>query len=120
MSRSDEAMLGPGTVSWKINREATLMAGGGRALLLQVGHPLVAAGVAQHSNYQAEPWQRLYRTMDTMVKIAFGDKETSAGASITEKHLLELELEAFVSLCGEPKTQDRLMAMLETGKPLRN
>jgi uncharacterized protein (DUF2236 family) len=81
MSRSNEAMLGPGTVSWRINREASLMAGGGRALLLQVGHPLVAAGVAQHSNYQAEPWQRLYRTMDTMIKIAFGDRETSEGAS---------------------------------------
>ncbi len=74
-------MLGPETVSWRVNREGTLMAGGGRALLLQVGHPLVAAGVAQHSNYAAEPWQRLYRTMDTMLKIAFGDRETSEEAS---------------------------------------
>ncbi len=46
--------------------------------------------------------------------------DTSAGVLVTENHLLELELEAFVSLCGEPKSQDRLMAMLETGKPLRN
>ncbi|MFN2611800.1 MAG: oxygenase MpaB family protein [Solirubrobacterales bacterium] len=79
MSRG--ALLGPGTVSWKVNREGTLLAGGGRALLLQVAHPLVAAGVAQHSNYQAEPWQRLYRTMDTMLKIAFGDRQTSEGAA---------------------------------------
>lgn len=46
--------------------------------------------------------------------------DTSTGTLVTEKQLLELELEAFVSLCGEPKSQDRLMAMLETGKPLRN
>ena len=38
----------------------------------------------------------------------------------TEQHLLDLELEAFGSLCGEAKTQDRLQFMLEKGKPLRN
>jgi 3-hydroxyacyl-CoA dehydrogenase len=44
----------------------------------------------------------------------------AAGALVTEEALLELEQEAFLSLCGEPKTQDRLMYMLEKGKPLRN
>jgi 3-hydroxyacyl-CoA dehydrogenase len=34
--------------------------------------------------------------------------------------MLELELEAFLSLIGEEKSQDRLMHMLEKGKPLRN
>jgi 3-hydroxyacyl-CoA dehydrogenase len=42
------------------------------------------------------------------------------GAPITEQYLLDLEREAFISLCGEQKTQDRIMAMLKTGKPLRN
>jgi uncharacterized protein (DUF2236 family) len=51
--------------------------GGGRALLLQLAHPLVAAGVAQHSDYQARPWDRLFHTLDTTVKIVFGDRETS-------------------------------------------
>ncbi len=45
---------------------------------------------------------------------------TSAGALVTEERLLELEQEAFLSLCGEEKTQDRIMYMLEKGKPLRN
>jgi 3-hydroxyacyl-CoA dehydrogenase len=39
---------------------------------------------------------------------------------VSEQHLLDLEREAFVSLCGEAKTQARMQALLETGKPLRN
>ena len=46
--------------------------------------------------------------------------DTSPTAPVTEQQLLDLELEAFVSLCGEAKTQDRLQFMLEKGKPLRN
>ncbi|MFY0565641.1 3-hydroxyacyl-CoA dehydrogenase/enoyl-CoA hydratase family protein [Archangium lansingense] len=46
--------------------------------------------------------------------------DTSPSLLVTEERLLELELEAFLSLCGEEKTQDRLMFMLEKGKPLRN
>jgi 3-hydroxyacyl-CoA dehydrogenase len=46
--------------------------------------------------------------------------DTSPTALLTEEQLLELELEAFLSLAGEEKTQDRLMHMLEKGKPLRN
>ncbi len=41
---TDVGLFGPDTVTWKVNREAVLLAGGGRALLLQVGHPSVAAG----------------------------------------------------------------------------
>ena len=39
---------------------------------------------------------------------------------VEEERLLELEREAFVSLCGERKTQERIQHMLTTGKPLRN
>lgn len=41
-------------------------------------------------------------------------------AFVSEQYLLDLEREAFVSLCGERKTQERIAAMLKTGKPLRN
>jgi 3-hydroxyacyl-CoA dehydrogenase len=41
-------------------------------------------------------------------------------ATVSEQYLLDLEREAFISLCGERKTQERLAAMLKTGKPLRN
>ncbi|MDP8980666.1 MAG: 3-hydroxyacyl-CoA dehydrogenase/enoyl-CoA hydratase family protein [Acidobacteriota bacterium] len=39
---------------------------------------------------------------------------------VSEQYLLDLEREAFLSLCGNPKTQERMSAMLKTGKPLRN
>ncbi|MET0754416.1 MAG: 3-hydroxyacyl-CoA dehydrogenase/enoyl-CoA hydratase family protein [Pyrinomonadaceae bacterium] len=41
-------------------------------------------------------------------------------SSVSEQYLLDLEREAFLSLCGERKTQERIAAMLKTGKPLRN
>ncbi|MBP6003790.1 MAG: enoyl-CoA hydratase/isomerase family protein [Pyrinomonadaceae bacterium] len=41
-------------------------------------------------------------------------------AYVSERYLLDLEREAFVSLCGERKTQERIAGMLKTGKPLRN
>jgi 3-hydroxyacyl-CoA dehydrogenase len=43
-----------------------------------------------------------------------------AGATVSEQHMLDLEREAFLSLCGEPKTRDRIQHMLQKGKPLRN
>ena len=42
------------------------------------------------------------------------------GTEVTEQHILDLEREAFVSLCGEAKTQARIEYMLKKGKPLRN
>lgn len=41
-------------------------------------------------------------------------------ATVSEQYLLDLEREAFVSLCGERKTQERIAGMLKTGKPVRN
>jgi 3-hydroxyacyl-CoA dehydrogenase len=46
--------------------------------------------------------------------------DCAEGTYVTEQELLDLEREAFLSLCGEQKTQDRIMHMLSTGKPLRN
>jgi len=40
--------------------------------------------------------------------------------TVSEQYLLDLEREAFLSLCGNAKTQERMQAMLKTGKPLRN
>lgn len=43
-----------------------------------------------------------------------------SGTRVDEQHLLDLEREAFLSLCGEPKTLERIAHMLQTNKPLRN
>jgi 3-hydroxyacyl-CoA dehydrogenase len=44
----------------------------------------------------------------------------SGEQTVSEQYLLDLEREAFLSLCGNPKTQERMQYMLKTGKPLRN
>ena len=44
----------------------------------------------------------------------------SAAQTVSEQYLLDLEREAFVSLCGERKTIERISHTLKTGKPLRN
>ncbi|HEX2733259.1 MAG TPA: 3-hydroxyacyl-CoA dehydrogenase NAD-binding domain-containing protein [Polyangiaceae bacterium] len=44
----------------------------------------------------------------------------AAGQELSEQHYLDLEREAFLQLCGEPKTHQRIEAMLTTSKPLRN
>ena len=46
--------------------------------------------------------------------------DITPGTLLSEDYLLELEREAFLSLCAEPKTQDRIVYTLKTGKPLRN
>jgi 3-hydroxyacyl-CoA dehydrogenase len=51
--------------------------------------------------------------------ILCGGKVT-AGSPVSEQYLLDLEREAFLSLCGERKTQERIAYTLKTGKPLRN
>jgi uncharacterized protein (DUF2236 family) len=74
-------MFGPGSRTWRVNGEAVLLLGGGRALILQVAHPKVAAGVAAFSDYRKDPWRRLYRTLDTTLTIAFGEPAASRAAS---------------------------------------
>jgi 3-hydroxyacyl-CoA dehydrogenase len=44
----------------------------------------------------------------------------TAGTMVSEQYLLDVEREAFLSLCGEKKTQERIAFTLKTGKPLRN
>jgi 3-hydroxyacyl-CoA dehydrogenase len=44
----------------------------------------------------------------------------TSGAHVSEQYLLDLEREAFLSLCGEKKTQERIAYKLKRGKPLRN
>jgi uncharacterized protein (DUF2236 family) len=71
----DLGLFGPGSLAWRINAESVLLLGGGRALLMQVAHPLVAAGVADHSHFSENPFDRLWRTVDTALTVVFGDTE---------------------------------------------
>lgn len=57
---------------------------------------------------------------DRLAKVLSGGGEFTSPQRVSEQYLLDLEREAFVSLCGEKKTQERIQHMLKKGKPLRN
>ena len=57
----------------RLNRELFLALGSTAAVLLQVAHPLVAAGVDQHSDFRRDPFGRFHRTANTSLDAVFGD-----------------------------------------------
>ena len=70
--------------AWRIHRERVLLAGWGRAILLQLAHPKVARGVAEHSGFMIEPWgrlRRLHRTLGSMLALTFGADEEAAAVA---------------------------------------
>ena len=71
---------GPGSRMWRINREAVLLGAGPAALLLQLAHPLVAEGVAAHSDFAADPTGRLRRTLRATLALVFGDGPAAEAA----------------------------------------
>jgi uncharacterized protein (DUF2236 family) len=69
----DAGMFGPGSEAWRLDREAMLLLGAGpRALLMQLAHPAVAAGVAEHSDFRVDPWRRLDGTLRSYLRIIYG------------------------------------------------
>jgi len=78
---SSAGFFGPRSVTWKVNREAAVYLGGMRALLMQIAHPKVAQGVADHSNFRADPFARLRRTFDTVHAMVFGTREEALVAA---------------------------------------
>jgi uncharacterized protein (DUF2236 family) len=70
---ADPGLYGPDSEAWRLNRESMLLLGAGpRALLLQIAHPAVAAGVADHSDFRADPWRRLAGTLRSYLTIVYG------------------------------------------------
>jgi uncharacterized protein (DUF2236 family) len=59
----------------RVSGEVILLLGGGRALLMQLAHPQVAAGVADHSGFDQDPFGRLRRTLEATYTIVFGTEQ---------------------------------------------
>src|SRR5918999_4689379 len=71
-----------------VNRERVLLVGGQRALVMQLAHPLVAAGVDQHSDFPARALERLRRTLDLSLTLIYGTpvEAEAAAAGIRSVH----------------------------------
>jgi uncharacterized protein (DUF2236 family) len=73
-----------GSVSWKINREMIAVAGWGRAILLQLAHPSIAAGLHDHSSFRGSLLtgvRRMQSTVGAMLSITFGGTEDMIAAA---------------------------------------
>ena len=74
-------VFGPGSVTWRIDREAVIFLGAGRALLLQLAHPWVAAAIAEHSRTLADPIGRFHRTFGIVFAMVFGSLDGALSSS---------------------------------------
>ncbi|HET9943401.1 MAG TPA: oxygenase MpaB family protein [Terriglobia bacterium] len=81
-------LFSPRSVFWRVNRELACGIAAPRAVLLQIAHPLVAAGVAEHSNFRKHRFARLYRTSMAAAAITFGSRDFALRAvrTINQKH----------------------------------
>jgi uncharacterized protein (DUF2236 family) len=83
-----EGVFGPASLTWRINREAAIFLGAGRALLLQLAHPYVAAAIAEHSRTLADPVGRFHRTFNITFTLVFGtlDQAFRAARRLHQRH----------------------------------
>jgi uncharacterized protein (DUF2236 family) len=86
---STDGYFAPGSVIRMVGTSPVVpFLGGGAAVLLQVAHPLVAAGVADHSDFRRELWGRLVRTLRALYLITYGSKDEAdeVGAHVRRAH----------------------------------
>jgi uncharacterized protein (DUF2236 family) len=83
-----ELAVGPGSITWERAADIRTFASAGTALLLQVAHPTVGAGVSDFSTFADDPWGRLWRTLDFVNVLVFAPPEAAAemGARIRGFH----------------------------------
>src|SRR5437868_8507827 len=81
-------VFGPASMTWRIHPEAILFLAAGRALLLQLAHPWVAAAVADHSKALTDPVARFHRTFKVVFTMVFGtvDQAFAAARSLHRRH----------------------------------
>jgi uncharacterized protein (DUF2236 family) len=80
-SDSRSGIFGPSSIGWKVNRESAVFLGAGRAALLQLAHPWVAAALDQHSNLRADPLGRFHNTFRVVFTMIFGTLEQALATS---------------------------------------
>ena len=79
--RPVEGIFGSESVTWRIDRESALFLGAGRAALLQLAHPWVAAALDQHSLVRAKPITRFHNTFRVVFTMIFGTAEQAFRAA---------------------------------------
>jgi len=88
---ADAGLFGPGSIVWRVHRDRSFPLAGMRALMVQALHPLAMAGVAQHSDWQRDPFGRLAATSGYVLTVTYGDvasaNEAAARVRAVHKHV---------------------------------
>jgi uncharacterized protein (DUF2236 family) len=81
-------VFGSDSMVWRIDREAAIFLAAGRALLLQLAHPWVAAAIAEHSHSLSDPIGRFHRTFGVVFTMVFGttDEAIAAARRLYHRH----------------------------------
>jgi uncharacterized protein (DUF2236 family) len=95
----------------RIAAEPALIVGGGRALLLQLAHPMVAQGVADHSDFENDPLPRLVGTLDFLTFVVWGDDAEAEHAAGTVRRIHDHVIGAGYN-AGDPALQTWVNATL--------
>jgi uncharacterized protein (DUF2236 family) len=98
---ASEGVFGPASLMWRVDREAAIFLGAGRALLLQLAHPWVAAAIAEHSRTLGDPIGRFHRTFAIVFRMVFGSLD-QALASSRRLHRRHAAIEGFLPTAVGP------------------
>ena len=77
----DGGLFGPGSMVWRVHRDRSFPLAAVRSLMVQALHPLAMAGVAQHSNWQRDPFGRLAATAGYVLTVTYGDTAAAESAA---------------------------------------
>ena len=78
---ADEGLFGPQSLVWRVNRDRAFPLAGMRSLMVQSLHPLAMAGVAEHSDWQRDPFGRLAATSGYVLTVTYGDTAAANAAA---------------------------------------
>ncbi len=77
----DAGLFGPQSIVWRVHRDRSFPLAAIRSLMVQALHPLAMAGVAQHSDWQRDPFGRLAATAGYILTVTYGDSAAAESAA---------------------------------------
>ncbi|HEY2702221.1 MAG TPA: oxygenase MpaB family protein [Candidatus Dormibacteraeota bacterium] len=84
---ADDGLFGPRSVVWRVHRDRSFLVAGIRSLMLQALHPLPMAGVAEHSDWQRDPFGRLAATSGYVLTVTYGERAAALAAAAWVRHI---------------------------------
>jgi 3-hydroxyacyl-CoA dehydrogenase len=126
LTPSDRIVMNRSHLLTEAKREVLAMAAAGyrppapESIYAAGREPLAAMRVGLHMYKLGKQITEFDSVIANKLAYVMTGGDLSKPAWVSEQYILDLEREAFLSLCGEEKTQARMWSLLQTGKPLRN